>query len=168
MNREYVILNIEKEYPGYTGREKWMIITNLSEEIFKERYPEQIECWNKAVIMNVVMGMELLRYRNNEIKHAWRARKKETQLDEYALDIQDEKVNLKFSNLWLVEALDSLTQQQKERVIKHYVIGLTLKMISSQEGVTDTAVHKSLNRAIANLRKYAESGQPETEGIRND
>ena len=34
MEKDYVILNIEKEYPGYTGTEKWLIITDLSEEEF--------------------------------------------------------------------------------------------------------------------------------------
>ncbi|MBR3356029.1 MAG: hypothetical protein IKG47_11910 [Oscillospiraceae bacterium] len=45
MEKEYVILNVEKECPGYTGTEKWMIITDLSEEQFKEAYPEQYPFW---------------------------------------------------------------------------------------------------------------------------
>ena len=44
MKNEYVILNLEKEYPGYTGTEKWMIITDLIEEEFASRYPEIGNC----------------------------------------------------------------------------------------------------------------------------
>ena len=65
MEKEYVILNVEKEYPGYTGTEKWMIITDLSEEQFAELYPEQYLCWKEAVILNLEMGKEIIRYHNN-------------------------------------------------------------------------------------------------------
>ncbi len=41
MEKDYVILNIEQEYPGFSGTEKWIIITDLSEEEIAKLYPEQ-------------------------------------------------------------------------------------------------------------------------------
>ena len=61
MEKDYVILSIEKEYPGYTGTEKWMIITDLSEEEFAAIHPEQYSYWNEAVIMSTAMGAEIAR-----------------------------------------------------------------------------------------------------------
>ena len=49
MKKDYVILNIEKEYPGYTGTEKWMIITDLTEDQFSKQYPKEYKRWKKAV-----------------------------------------------------------------------------------------------------------------------
>lgn len=37
------VINLSYEYPGYTGEEKWAIITDLTEEELIEKY-EEIRC----------------------------------------------------------------------------------------------------------------------------
>lgn len=36
------VINLSYEYPGYTGEEKWAIITDLTEEELIEKYEEII------------------------------------------------------------------------------------------------------------------------------
>ena len=154
MKKDYVVLNLEKEYPGYTGTEKWMIITDLSEEQFQEAYPEQYPFWKQAVIMSMAIGAEIVRYRCNERKYNWRSKRKETPIESEALFIEDEKASDEISNLWLRDALDVLPPQQRARVTKHYVLGLSEKAIAKCEGVNQSTVHRSIKKAVRNLQKY--------------
>ena len=154
MEKDYVILNIEKEYPGYTGTEKWLIITDLTEEQFAESYPEQYPCWKEAVIMSTTMGVEIARYRCNERKHNWRSQMKETAIELEDLFIEDEKASDEISNLWLREALDTLTPQQRARVTEHYILGLSENAIARYEGTNQSTVHRSIKKAIRKLQMY--------------
>ena len=156
VKKDYVILNIEQEYPGFTGTEKWMIITDLSEEEFASVHPEQYPCWKEAVIISTTMGVEIARYRCNERKHGWRSRMKETPIEDETLFIEDEKVSEEFSNLWLRSALDTLTPQQRARVTEHYVLGFSEKAIAKHEGVNQSTIHRSIKKAVRNLQKYCD------------
>ena len=62
-------------------------------------------------------------------------KRKETPIDEEALSIPDVKVESLFSNLWLKDALNSLTQQQRNRVVEKYILGFFEKQIAEYEGV---------------------------------
>ena len=156
MGNDYVVLSLEKEYPGYTGTEKWMIITDLPREEFAEKHPDQISLLDSSVIMSVAMGVELLRYKNNEAKHGMRSKRKEVRIDAEALSIADERVSSHFSNLWLMNAIDSLPQLQRDRIIKNYVYGFSAETIAEFEGVNISSVQRSLRKGVANLRRYCE------------
>ena len=41
------VINLSYEYPGYTGKEKWAIITDLTEEELIEKYEEIISSYAK-------------------------------------------------------------------------------------------------------------------------
>lgn len=41
---ECKVINLSYEYPGYTGKEKWAIITDLTEKELIEKYDEIIRC----------------------------------------------------------------------------------------------------------------------------
>ena len=41
---DYRIINLKYEYEGYTGSEKWAIITSLSEKELLEKYADIQEC----------------------------------------------------------------------------------------------------------------------------
>ena len=70
MGKDYRILDLEKEYPGYTGTERWLIITDLEEAEFALKYPREHCLWEDAVIMSSRAGNELRRFKNNEMKHS--------------------------------------------------------------------------------------------------
>ena len=154
MKKDYVVLNLEKEYPGYTGTEKWMIVTDLAEDEFRLLYPTEYRFWKKAVIVSPAIGAEIIRFKNNEKKYESRAKRSECSVEEEGMNVADNKVEDEFSNLWLKDALHRLPQVQRTRVVKHFIAGYSEEMIASQENVARIVVHKSILRGIANLRKY--------------
>ena len=154
MEKEYVILNIEKEYPGYTGTEKWMIITDLSEEQFAELYPEQYLCWKDAVIMTIEMGKEIIRYHNNDRKHEIR------NANVFPLErigcVHDKKIARAdvIKNPVLKAALKNVTETQARRIIGVYVEGMTQQEVADIEECSVPAVCRSIKRGLKQMNKY--------------
>ena len=165
MGKDYVILNIEKEYPGYTGTEKWMIITDLTESEFVGQYPEQYPYWKQAVVVSREVGAEILRFKKNESKHQ---RRKELPIEEEALAVTDERVSAEFSRLWLKDALMTLSPQQRSRIIKCIVYGYTERDVARQEMVSRAAVHTSIRKGVERIRRYSRANHAETEVCLND
>ena len=54
----------------------------------------------------------------------------------------------------LYEAINKLTEVQAKRVYAYYFLGMTHKEIALNEGVDESAVSRSLERALNNLKKY--------------
>ncbi len=154
MEKEYVILNIEKEYPGYTGSEKWMIITDLFEDQFAELYPDQYPCWKDAVIMNSEMGKEIIRYHNNDRKHEIR------NANVFPLEriggVHDKKITRTdvIKNPVLKAALKNVTETQARRIIGVYVEGMTQQEVADIEECSVPAVCRSIKRGLKQMNKY--------------
>ena len=43
--RDCKLMNLKYEYDGYTGTEKWAVITELTEEELWDKYPDIIRLW---------------------------------------------------------------------------------------------------------------------------
>ena len=56
----------------------------------------------------------------------------------------------------LLQALDSLTEKQKSRVIMHVIDELTEREIGDLEDTDHKSVHESIAAALGKLRKRAE------------
>ena len=164
MEKDYVILNIEKEYPGYTGTEKWLIITDLSEEVFSEMYPEQYPYWREAVIVSMEMGKEIIRYHNNEKKHEMRKRRSEIPLDIDRLkDIPAKAPKERgICNPKLIASVKTLSETEERRILKHCVYNYPLKEIALQEKCSPSAVRISIRRGLNKMRLFLEA---ETGGL---
>ena len=52
------------------------------------------------------------------------------------------------------DTLYELTEIQRKRVIKYYFGRMTMEEIANSEGTVKSAVKKSLEQALAKLRKY--------------
>ena len=154
MEKDYVILSIEKEYPGYTGTEKWMIITDLTENEFAEQYPEQYPCWKQAVIMSAEMGKEIIRYHNNNRKHEIR------NSGMYPLERLGSVPEKKSTRSDVIKdpvlkaALENTTETQRRRIVGVYVNGLTEQEIADAEECSAQAVSQSIKRGVAQMRKH--------------
>ena len=167
MEKDYVILNIEQEYPGFTGTEKWMIITDLSEEEFAVSYPEKYPCWKEAVIMSVEMGKEVLRHHCNEWKHAKRKVRNEVPLDNVVISITPKSDTEAEPNKWLYDALKDLTEIQRRRVILHCAHGFSVKDIAEHEKCSEAAVRMSIYAALKKLREKAPKMPDKGGSLRN-
>ena len=67
------VIETKYEYPQYTGVEKWIIITDLTEEELKGKYAEQIAPLKPFIVLPRSFGEVRDDYRRNEKKHLMRA-----------------------------------------------------------------------------------------------
>ena len=154
MGNECVILSLEKEYPGYTGTEKWMIITDLTENEFAEQYPEQYPCWKEAVIMSVEMGKEVIRYHNNNRKHAIRNADMVPLQDIEAIPQKKVVKDNTIKDPFIKAALGAVTEKQRRRILGFYQAELTKKEIAEAEECSTQAVGQSIDIGIKRIKKY--------------
>lgn len=50
------VINLSYEYPGYTGDEKWAIITDLTEKELIEKYDEIISSYKPFILLSSLFG----------------------------------------------------------------------------------------------------------------
>lgn len=53
---ECKVINLSYEYPGYTGKEKWAIITDLTEKELIEKYDEIISSYKPFILLFSLFG----------------------------------------------------------------------------------------------------------------
>ena len=54
--QECKLINLNYEYPGYTGEEKWAIISDLTEEDIMRKYAELIQPYSPFLLLNSSFG----------------------------------------------------------------------------------------------------------------
>ena len=155
---------LEDEYPGWTGEEKWGIVTDLGEDVLLEEYPKIMEALSPYLMLSPGYGEIRREYENNE-RRSRRAKENESLYgyDEDTEGCHPELVYVDFTEELadrelLKEAFDCLTGIQKERVYKHYFFGMSLKEIaeSEGEGVSKNAVWESIRTALMKMRGFIE------------
>lgn len=67
--QECKLINLNYEYPGYTGEEKWAIISDLTEEDIMRKYAELIQPYSPFLLLNSSFGEIRKNYIRNEKKH---------------------------------------------------------------------------------------------------
>ncbi len=157
------IIKTKYEYPHYTGVEKWIIITDLTEEELNSKYAEQIAPLRPFIVLSRSFGKIRNAYRRNENKHYMRAVRSIEPFDydddllmvhhpelivdtfeEPFCDARCQKVR---------QALSSLKPLQKQRIIKYFFENKTTYEIAYEEGCTHQAICKSINAALKKLKK---------------
>ena len=53
---ECKLINLQYEYTGYMGQERWAIITELSEEELFAKYPDVVNRYIPFVLLSVAQG----------------------------------------------------------------------------------------------------------------
>lgn len=157
------VIETKYEYPQYTGVEKWIIITDLTEEELKGKYAEQIAPLKPFIVLPRSFGEVRDDYRRNEKKHLMRAVRSIEPFD-YDDDLliahHPELIADAFPEMLFDErcqkvrqALSSLKPLQKQRVIKYFFDNKTTYEIAEEEGCSHQAVCKSINGALKKLKK---------------
>ena len=67
------LINLKYEYNGYTGDERWAIITELSVKKLWEKYPLVIERYSPFVHLSIAQGEVIDDTNRNEDKYAKRS-----------------------------------------------------------------------------------------------
>ena len=160
------LINLRYEYHGYTGTEKWAIVTELAEEELWVKYPDVIRRYTPFILLSMAQGEVITEYQNYEARERMRRL-----LFGHAFDINDgefevhhpelavdtdpiEEIMLQDNIKRLREVLCYLSETQKRRVFKYFFYNKTLEKIADEEGVDFTSVRESVNSAIKKLRKF--------------
>lgn len=150
----------EKEYPGWTGNEKYIIVTDVPEQELLKKYPRVLS----AMRPYLIVGTDYGKLRNESYNAERRAKWFSAKYDAFGLNdeteiFHNELIDYSFSDrltlsMELEEAFKELTEIQRKRVIKYYFKRMTMEDIANSEGTVKSAVKKSLEQALAKLQKY--------------
>lgn len=153
----------EDEYPGWTGEEKYGIITEVDEVVLLNEYPVIM----RALSPYIILGEQFAKIRNESINNDRRhQRNQENTESQFALDEEtayhhDELLCPDFTddfiNTDLVRgALSCLTEVQRRRIEQHYFQNMSVYSISKSEGgnVNPKTVWESIQGALKKMKIF--------------
>lgn len=175
------LINLRYEYTNYTGKEKWAVITELTEKELRKKYPDIIKRYTPFVLLSMAQGEVINEADRNDDKYEKRAKRT---LDVYGYEddiseqfhrelitpfadpfeqAEEEQLEIEKEQLHRMEiakvrkVLEMMKPIQKERLCKVVLMGLSSRKIAQEEGVNYSAVDKSIAAAIKNFKKYYEN-----------
>ena len=172
------LINLRYEYTNYTGKEKWAVVTELTEKELRKKYPDIIKRYTPFVLLSMAQGEVINESDRNDDKYEKRAKRT---LDVYGYEddiseqfhrelitpfadsfeqAEEEQLEIEKEQLRRMEiakvrkVLEMMKPIQKERLCKVVLLGLSSRKIAQEEGVNYSAVDKSIAAAIKNFKKY--------------
>ena len=172
------LINLRYEYSGFTGTEKWAIVTELSEEALWDKYPDIISRYMPFILLSMAQGEVISESHRNDDKYEKRSKRT---IDMYGYEddvfeqfhpksitpfidpfdkaeeeqIEEEKERLRQLELSKVrQALSMLQPVQRERLLKSVLLGISSRKIAKEEGINYSSVDKSIAAAIKISRNF--------------
>lgn len=158
------LINLSYEYPGYTGTEKWAIITELTEKELNYKYEDIIAPYKPFIVLSGLFETVRNDYLRNEDKFIKRA-KRSTSIFDFSEDteehhpeiasyiLEDEVISNELTETVQV-AIEQLKPIQKERLIKVFFEGKSLLQIAKEEGKSYSTVYESYQAALKNKKTF--------------
>lgn len=174
---ECKLINLKYEYQGYTGDEKWAIVSELTEKELSEKYPDVIERYIPFVLLSAEQGQTIAEFNTNEDKHRKRLHRTgdifgyddevssqfHSELCTYDDDPDEirERIAEGFiherSIALIQEGFETLTEVQKRRVKAVFFEGKTHRQVALEEGVNYSKVDKSIIQSLKKLKVFLEN-----------
>ncbi len=162
--QECLVISVKDEYPDYTGTEKWIIITDLSDDELMSSYGSMLVDYSPYIKLSVRQGKPIIIFHRNEDKHRKRRKLYESLLPDcdgedelYSKLAQEDFVSQLVMSDYIRKLLEALpTEKQRRRIVLHYIFGFTAVEIAEMENVSSQAVDKSLHAGIRYLKKFLE------------
>ncbi len=161
--QECTILDSKKEYPGYTGKEKYFIVTTLSELELKRKYKGILELFAPYLVLDKSFIDARANFKRNEDKHKKRAKRTEdiygyvdgeTEIFHKELVVEEQFedfiTSIQIDSIY--KAAEMLPEIQKERFFMYYIYGMSKRKIAEMQGVSHTAVSRSLELAVQTIK----------------
>ncbi len=166
-SKQITIIDLVEEYQDENAQFKWAVVTDLTETELQIMFKEEIKSYSPYLVLSLEQGKAIFDFHRNNEKFNWRYRHKEIcglteevmsilAEDVYSLDEVKSANSRVIHNEILLQALDSLTEKQKSRVIMHVIDELTEREIGDLEDTDHKSVHESIAAALGKLRKRAE------------
>lgn len=167
-NKDCEIVNLRYEYPGYTGTEKYGIITSLSEKELDRKYAGCLANYIPFIVLDPSFGKIRKKFISNENKHRMRAARTVEPFDyddELLSAYHPELIQNSFEAECLFhmecsslqKALDALNPTQRARVVKFFFMRKSKAEIASEEGVSYQAIQSSIEHALKKLKIFLEN-----------
>lgn len=175
------LINLRYEYTNYIGKEKWAVVTELTEKELRKKYPDIVKRYTPFILLSMAQGEVINESDRNDDKYEKRAKRT---LDVYGYEddiseqfhrelitpfadpfeqAEEEQLEIEKEQLRRLEiakvrkVLEMMKPIQKERLCKVVLMGLSSRKIAQEEGVNYSAVDKSIAAAIKNFKKYYEN-----------
>ena len=172
------LINLRYEYTNYIGKEKWAVVTELTEKELRKKYPDIVKRYTPFILLSMAQGEVINESDRNDDKYEKRAKRT---LDVYGYEddiseqfhrelitpfadpfeqAEEEQLEIEKEQLRRLEiakvrkVLEMMKPIQKERLCKVVLLGLSSRKIAQEEGVNYSAVDKSIAAAIKNFKKY--------------
>lgn len=172
------LINLRYEYTNYIGKEKWAVVTELTEKELRKKYPDIVKRYTPFILLSMAQGEVINESDRNDDKYEKRAKRT---LDVYGYEddiseqfhrelitpfadsfeqAEEEQLEIEKEQLRRMEiakvrkVLEMMKPIQKERLCKVVLLGLSSRKIAQEEGVNYSAVDKSIAAAIKNFKKY--------------
>lgn len=162
--QECIILDSKEEYPGYIGKEKYFIVTTLSESELKRRYKGIIELFEPYLVLDKSFIDARADFKRNEDKHKKRAKRTEDiygyvdgETEFYHKELVVDKLyddlieSIEIDKVYKV--VEQLPKIQRERFVMHYFYDISSRRIASLQHVNHSAVDKSLNKSVEKIKR---------------
>lgn len=157
------VIELKYEYKGYTGAERYGLITALSEQELCHRYGCLLDSYVPYIVLNLAFAEIRDDFRRNEQKFEKRRERGhlfgiDEEFDSHHPEsatpdcMETVLENEMTSELRL--AIQRLNPVQRHRLIKHFFEGMSSRAIADEEGVNYSAVDKSIAAALKNLKKF--------------
>ena len=147
-----------KNYPGWVGREKYIVISDLPDDELKARFPEIMSALSPYVLVGTYYRRINDRTRYNEEKHASvicisinSTEDFEDLSDRFLVPSHEEEII--FAQR-VKEALKSLTDVQRSRFVRWHFGGFSVEEIAKQDGVSKMSVCNSIELVRKTFKKF--------------
>lgn len=156
------VIELKYEYKGYTGDERYGLITALSEQELSCKYGCLLERYAPYIVLNLAFAEVRDDFRRNEQKFEKRSERGHLFGIDDEFDIHHpecaspdclEQIISNESHKELLEALGALTARQRRRIIAYYFDQKSLQEIAQCEGTSTQSIHESISLALSKLKK---------------
>lgn len=153
---------LEDEYPGWTGDEKYGIMTDFSEDELLEEFPVIMKALSPYIILNKDYENVWRESISNEKKFEYRRCNCDCPfgVDEETEYHHESLIGTDFAEAFaeadsLREAMSYLTEIQRSRIEKYYFLGMTCREIRDSEGkgATSRAILYSIQASLKKMKK---------------
>ena len=183
------ILSLAKEYPGYVGYEKYMILTDLTKDELNQKYSVLLNNYEPYIIGSSQLYSPIADYEKNEDKFEKRNARntisicvdedadntfESLQVGDYLTELSEQQDADEKRRL-IHTALGTLTDSQRRRLLMWAIDGMTEEEIAMREGSSQQAISKNLDKARKKIELIFSKGlyfgtplSKEGEGIIDD
>lgn len=70
-NQECTVIELKYEYPGYTGIEKYAIVSSLSQKEIETRFPEQARSYSPFLVLDSLLVCAKLGSMSKSFRILW-------------------------------------------------------------------------------------------------